>query len=79
MCEGISVMRPLPLLGGGETGAVNGKIENNRWYDIRIETAGGHIKCYLDNKLIHDVDPPKVRSLFASARAWCGITVTGRE
>jgi alpha-L-arabinofuranosidase len=54
-------------IGGGETGTMAGKIENNRWYDIRIETAGGRIKCYLDNKLIHDATPPKVRSLFASA------------
>ena len=46
---------------------VGGKVENNRWYDIRIETGGGRLKCYLDNKLIHDVSPAKVRSMFASA------------
>jgi alpha-L-arabinofuranosidase len=54
-------------IGGGETGGIKGKIVNNRWYDIRIETAGGRIKCYLDDKLIHDVVPPKMQSLFASA------------
>lgn len=52
---------------GSESATVAGKIVNNRWYDIRIETAAGRIKCYLDNKLVHDVAPPSLRSLFASA------------
>lgn len=30
-------------------------IETGRWYDIRIELIGSHIKAYLDGKLIHDV------------------------
>lgn len=54
-------------IGGGGSGDAKGKIEINHWYDIRIETADGRIKCYLDDKLIHDVAPPRVRSLFASA------------
>ena len=33
---------------------VPGHIENNRWYDIRIEIKGASVKCYLDGKLIHD-------------------------
>ena len=33
---------------------VPGSIENNRWYDIRIELHGDRIRCYLDNVLIHD-------------------------
>ncbi len=37
---------------GGQ--GVPGRIETGRWYDIRIETAGGRIRCYLDGKLIHD-------------------------
>ncbi len=28
------------------------KIENGKWYDIKIETAGSTVKVYLDNKLI---------------------------
>lgn len=44
-----------------------GSIETGRWYDIRIETTGKTIKCYLDGKLIHDVTPPVLKSLYASA------------
>ncbi|MGA2060838.1 MAG: alpha-L-arabinofuranosidase C-terminal domain-containing protein [Thermoguttaceae bacterium] len=36
-----------------------GKIENDRWYSIRVEVDGKRFKCFLDNVLIHDiVDPP---------------------
>lgn len=34
---------------------VPGKIETNRWYDIKIEVSGNRIRCYLDGELIHDV------------------------
>ncbi|MCX5645924.1 MAG: carbohydrate binding domain-containing protein [Phycisphaerae bacterium] len=44
-----------------------GSIETGRWYDIRIEVSGKTIKCYLDDKLIHDVTPPVLKSLYASA------------
>lgn len=54
-------------IGGGETGNAAGKIENNRWYDIRVETAGGRVKCYLDGRLVHDAAPPELRTLFASS------------
>ncbi len=46
---------------------VPGSIETGRWYDIRIEVFGTNIKCYLDGKLIHDVTPPVLKSLYASA------------
>jgi len=46
---------------------VGGHIEANRWYDIRIETAGGRIKCYLDGKLVQDAEPSAMKTLFASA------------
>ncbi len=53
---------------GGLVGQdVPGSIETGRWYDIRIETSGKTIKCYLDGKLIHDVTPPVLKSLYASA------------
>ena len=32
-----------------------GSVEADRWYDIKIELNGQHIRCYLDGKLIHDV------------------------
>ena len=51
----------------GETGGASGRIENNRWYDIRVETAGGRVKCFLDGRLVHDAAPPSLRSLFASS------------
>lgn len=35
--------------------SVAGKIELNRWYNIKVEVAGAHIKCYLDGKLVHDL------------------------
>jgi len=31
-----------------------GSIETGRWYDIKIEVKGNHIRCYLDGELIHD-------------------------
>jgi alpha-L-arabinofuranosidase len=53
---------------GGVIGEeVEGSIETGRWYDIRIETKGGNIKCYLDGKLIHDATAPTMQSLYASA------------
>jgi alpha-L-arabinofuranosidase len=33
----------------------NGSIENDRWYDIKIELAGNRIRAYLDGQLVHDV------------------------
>jgi alpha-L-arabinofuranosidase len=53
------------LVGTQETGSV----ETDRWYDIKIELTGQHIKCYLDGKLIHDVvyEHTLLRSLHAVA------------
>lgn len=48
---------------GLEPERVPGKIETNRWYDIRIELKGQNIRCYLDDKLVQNVmrkDPPTV-------------------
>ena len=44
-----------------------GSVENDRWYDLRVEVAGSTIKCYLDGKLIHDVHHTAIPSLYASA------------
>ena len=52
---------------GGASAEAPGKIETGRWYDIRIEIKGSNIKCYLDDKLIHDAVYPHVASLYASA------------
>jgi len=53
---------------GGEVGrSVPGRIETGRWYDIRVELQGSRIRCYLDGQLVHDVTPPRMKSLYASA------------
>jgi alpha-L-arabinofuranosidase len=44
-----------------------GSIETNRWYDIRVDVRTNHIQCYLDGRLVHDVDYQPLKSLFASA------------
>ncbi len=54
-------------MGGIVGNEVEGRIETGRWYDIRIELKGNNIKCYLDNRLIHDVQSPAMQSLYASA------------
>ncbi len=35
--------------------AVPGRIESNRWYDIKIESNGQRVRFYLDGVLIHDI------------------------
>ena len=56
------------LEAGGIIGnSVNGKIETGRWYDIRIEIRGESIKCFLDDRLIHDAKFPALRPIYASA------------
>ena len=52
----------------GELGqSVPGSVEAGRWYDIRIELEGSHIRCYLDGKLIHNIEDAGVKSLSAVA------------
>ncbi|MGA2501531.1 MAG: alpha-L-arabinofuranosidase C-terminal domain-containing protein, partial [Tepidisphaeraceae bacterium] len=47
--------------------SVDGSIETNKWYDIRVETKGSSIKCFLDGKLIHDVQMLGAKGIYASA------------
>jgi alpha-N-arabinofuranosidase len=46
-----------------------GKIEVNRWYDVKVELNGSRVRCYLDGELVHDLDvvPPGLSRLFAAA------------
>ncbi|HYG33811.1 MAG TPA: alpha-L-arabinofuranosidase C-terminal domain-containing protein [Clostridia bacterium] len=46
---------------------VAGKVETGRWYDIRIELKDTNIKCYLDGNLVHDINYPKTKALYAVA------------
>ncbi|MFB9325634.1 LamG-like jellyroll fold domain-containing protein [Paenibacillus aurantiacus] len=39
----------------GNTSA--GGVETNRWYEVRIEVQGSGIRCYLDGKLVNEVQP----------------------
>jgi alpha-L-arabinofuranosidase len=47
----------------------SGSVETDRWYDIKIELSGQHIRCYLDGKLMNDVvyENTLLRSLHAVA------------
>ncbi len=46
-----------------------GSIEEGRWYNVAIVLRGTGVRCYLDGKLIHNVDvkSPLVRKFFANA------------
>jgi alpha-L-arabinofuranosidase len=52
---------------GITTPHVRGRIETDRWYDIRIEITGPRVRCYLDDQLIHDVIRTAPKTLFAVA------------
>ncbi len=54
---------------------VPGRIETDRWYDIRIEVTATEVRCYLDGKLIHDMKYPVMQPLCAVA----GLNKTGDE
>ena len=44
-------------------------VETGRWYDLRVEVKGQHVKAYLDNQLVNEADIPSPASqqVFASA------------
>jgi len=44
-----------------------GSVETGRWYDIRVEVKGSQVRCYLDGRLVHDLDFQPLKVLFASA------------
>jgi alpha-L-arabinofuranosidase len=52
---------------GKEYTHMSGTIENNRWYDIRVEVSGDEVRCYLDNKLMHRVIRDSKPKVFAAA------------
>ena len=43
--------------------------ENNREYSIKVEVNGRHICCYLDDKLVHEIEDrlPDIQSLYHSS------------
>lgn len=32
------------------------KVETGRWYDVKVEVAGKHVRCFLDEKLVNEFD-----------------------
>lgn len=48
---------------------VPGRIEADRWYDVRVELKGAKIRCFLDGRLVQAVEVPLPRAegVFASA------------
>jgi alpha-L-arabinofuranosidase len=52
---------------GPESGVT---VQNNRWYDLKVETRGRNIKCYLDGELVTEATndaPPVAGGVFATA------------
>ena len=50
--------------------SVDFKVQTGKWYDLRLEVSGHHVKCYADDKLISEgTDRPEqvATPLFASA------------
>jgi len=46
---------------------VEGRIEADRWYDVKVELTGNRIRCYLDGILIHDETAPAMERFYAAA------------
>jgi alpha-L-arabinofuranosidase len=46
---------------------VPGSVEEDRWYDVRVEIAGRRIRCSLDGKLVHDELAENPKRFFALA------------
>jgi len=55
---------------GGTTDSKPSHIDENRWYDLKLTVSGKNVKCWLDGKLIHDVNydsAGKLMSLYATS------------
>lgn len=44
-------------------------METGRWYDVRVQLDGDHVRCWLDGELMHDYQRPKltIQTIYASA------------
>ncbi len=47
--------------------SVRGSVETGRWYDIRVETQGSKVRCYLDGKPVQSADLSQSERLYATA------------
>lgn len=52
---------------GAMNEAKDGKIETNRWYDIKVELKGNRIKAYLDNQLVQQATQTPAQRDFGHA------------
>lgn len=57
--------------------AVEGRIEPNRWYEIKIEVSAGRIKCFLDGALVHNLAEPTAAGPAKLAASCVKDTATG--
>jgi alpha-L-arabinofuranosidase len=60
-----NTLHGLDLTGNPER--IAGKIEDNRWYDVRIELQGATVKAYLDNQLVQQGQRQPQTALYAIA------------
>jgi alpha-L-arabinofuranosidase len=55
---------------GGTLDSKPCRIESDRWYDINLTVSGKNLKCWLDGKLVHDINyekADKIKSLYATS------------
>ncbi len=48
---------------------VSGQIENDRWYDLKLELKGAQLNCYLDGQLVQSAEVPTQRVPYVFATA----------
>lgn len=61
--------------GGALARGVNGALDTGRWYDLRIQVEGRRVRCYLDDKEVHNVEVPA--NLGPSLYGAAGRTASG--
>lgn len=45
-----------------------GSVQNDRWYDLRVEVRGQRVKCFIDDQLIHDISLPTSQAVYQSVQ-----------
>jgi alpha-L-arabinofuranosidase len=47
--------------------SVNGSIDAGTWHDLRVELHGRDVRCFLDDKLVHEATYPKRQPIYGVA------------
>lgn len=47
-----------------------GRLESERWYDVKVEVRGARVRCFLDGALVHETEAAREETFF---------TVAGRD